>query len=81
MALTAKAVWKEITIVTDEEGRSFSFDCGWGVTPGVAYVPPEADWSRCAPDWLASRRAEVIKVIEGTGQVVENGRYRYLDTP
>ena len=79
MALTAQAQWKEITIVTDEEGRTFVFDGGWGVTPNEAYVPPEADWSRCVPDWLANRRVEVIKAIESTGQVVRDGRYPYLD--
>jgi hypothetical protein len=79
MALTARAQWKEITIVTDEEGRTFTFDGGWGVTPPVVCVPLEDDWARCVPHWLADRRAEVIKVLEGTGQVVETGRYPYLD--
>jgi hypothetical protein len=79
MALKAKAQWKEVTFVTDEEGRTFTFDGGWGVTPPVVAVPPEADWSRCVPEWLAGRRAEVIKVLEGTGQVVVTGRYPYLD--
>jgi|KBSMisStandDraft_5_1062788.scaffolds.fasta_scaffold317893_2 hypothetical protein len=79
MALTARAQWKEITIVRDEEGREFVFDSAWGVTPGEAYVPIEEDWRRCVPDWLADRRDEVIKAIEGTGQVVKNSRYPYLD--
>jgi hypothetical protein len=56
--MTAKARWKEIAIVTHEEGRTFTFD-GGGVTAG--------------------RRAEVIEVLEGTGQVVVTGRYPYRD--
>ena len=79
MALTAKAEWKETTIVKDEEGRTFVFDGGWGVSPPVAYVPIEEDWSRCVPDWLAHRRDEVIKAIQETGQIVKDGRYPYLD--
>ena len=79
MALTAKAQWKEITIVSDEEGRTFTFDCAWGVKPHVVFVPLEADWSRCVPAWLADRRAECIAALASTGQVVDEGRYPYLD--
>ena len=81
MALTARAQWKEITIVADEEGREFVFDGGWGVSPMVVYLPLEEDWARCVPDWLANRRAEVIEALAGTGQVVKPGRYPYLERP
>jgi hypothetical protein len=79
MALTAQMRWKEETVITDEVGRTFIFDGGWGVSPPVAYVPLEADWVRCVPDWLSHRRVEVIEAIAATGQVVKEGRYAFLD--
>lgn len=74
--LTGREEWKEIIIVTDEEDRTFVFSCGWGVQPPVAYVPAEADWSRCTPPWLHGRRDEVIGVMTTLGHVVHDGPYR-----
>jgi hypothetical protein len=78
MALSATPEWKEQLIVKDEEGRTFTFDCGWGVTPSVAYVPSAADWRRCVPAWLADRRDEVIQAMERTGHVVHEDSYPKL---
>ena len=74
--LTGEAEWKEILTVTDEDGRSFTFYCGWGVEPPVAYVPAEADWGRTMPGWLHERRADVITLLESMGHVVDEGTYR-----
>jgi hypothetical protein len=64
MALTAKSKWKEELYVLDEQGRSFMFDCGWGVTPWVAYVPPVEQWEASVPVWLYGRRDEVVAAIK-----------------
>jgi hypothetical protein len=75
VTLSATPKWKEMLIITDEAGRSMTFDCGWGVTPGVAYVPSEADWTRSTPEWLWLRRDEVIATMRSTGHAVEVGYY------
>ena len=64
MALTATTRWKEELIITDEEGRSFTFQCGWGVDPLVAYVPGGDQWERCVPVWLRDRRGEVVEAMK-----------------
>jgi hypothetical protein len=71
MGLTAETHWKEELVVSDEEGRSFLFNCGWGVSPPVAYVPSAADWGRCVPSWLQDRRDEVIAVMKTLNHVVD----------
>lgn len=73
--LKAREEWKEILVVTDEDDQSFVFYCGWGVTPPVAYVPAEADWVRCMPPWLHTRRGEVMALMASTGHVVHEGDY------
>lgn len=73
--LTGRAEWKEIIIVTDEEGQSFTFSCGWGVEPPVAYIPAEADWQRSMPPWLHGRRTEVIALLEWMGHIVDEWPY------
>lgn len=75
MALTGRTEWKEVLIVTDEDGRSFTFSCGWGVEPPVAYVPSPADWPRCVPPWLGPRRDEVIAVMRHHQHIVDEGPY------
>lgn len=70
MGLTGSAEWKEVLVVTDEDGRSFTVSCGWGVEPPVAYLPSAADWPRSAPPWLRDRRAEVIDLMQQMGHVV-----------
>ena len=75
MGLTATPRWKEELIINDESGRTFTFDCGWGVNPPVAYVPPPAKWQSCVPVWLRDRRAEVIEAMKNTGHVVKDGPY------
>jgi hypothetical protein len=75
MTLVASARWKEQLIITDENGCAFTFDCGWGVTPPVAYVPGPAEWAPSVPPWLRDRRSEVIAAMELTGHVVKDGPY------
>ena len=75
MGLTAESRWKEELVVSDEAGRAFCFDCGWGADPLVAYVPAAADWCRCVPSWLHHRRDEVIAVMMTLNHVVHEGAY------
>jgi hypothetical protein len=75
MALTATPRWKEELIINDERGRTFTFDCGWGLNPPVAYVPPLAEWRRCVPVWLRERRAEVVEAMKTIGHAVKDGPY------
>ena len=77
MALIASPQWKEELIITDESGRAFTFDCGWGVTPPVAYVPAVVDWAKCVPTWLHERRDEAIAAMKLTGHVVKDGPYPF----
>lgn len=63
MALTGMAEWKEIVVISDEEGRTYIVNCGWGVEPPVAYIPAAAIWRAKVPDWLRDRRDEVIAVL------------------
>lgn len=81
MALHATPQWKEEMIITDEERRSFTFDCGWGADPPVAYVPAEEAWAQCVPEWLAERREEVIVAMRETGHVVKVAVYPVLRHP
>ncbi|MBU3750891.1 MAG: hypothetical protein FGM52_10660 [Mycobacterium sp.] len=75
MSLTGHTEWKEILIVEDEAGHSFTFSCGWGVEPPVAYVPAVADWLRCVPPWLGDRRDEVIALMQQMGHIVADSPY------
>ncbi len=78
MTLRGHTQWKEELIVTDEDGESFCFGCGWGVEPPVAYLPAAADWRRCVPAFLGDRRDEVIGVMESLNHVVRVGPYPEL---
>lgn len=73
--LTGQPEWKEIIIVTDEDGQDFVFYCGWGVEPPVVYVPSATDWARCTPPWLHDRRAEALTLLESLRHVVKEGDY------
>jgi hypothetical protein len=75
MSLTGETRWKEEFIISNEEGLSFTFDCGWGVDPPSAYVPSSADWSRCVPGWLAERREEVLKIMRAQQHIVRESPY------
>ena len=70
MALTGVAEWKEIVVISDEGGRTYVVNCGWGVEPPVAYIPAAAAWRAEVPDWLRDRRDEVIAVLVSLGHVV-----------
>ena len=72
MALTGVAEWKEIIVVSDEEGRTYVVNCGWGVEPPVAYIPAAAAWRAEVPVWLHDRRDEVIAVLESLHHVVDD---------
>lgn len=73
--LTGQTQWKEELTVSDEQGRSFTFYCGWGVEPPHAYIPAAADWARCVPGWLHERRDEVIALMRRMGHIVDEGHY------
>lgn len=81
MALVGRTQWKEELHIVDEHGRSFMFDCGWGVEPPVAYLPPAPEWTTCVPVWLHTRRDEVIAAMQGTGHTVVDGAYPALRQP
>jgi hypothetical protein len=70
MALTGVAEWKEIVVISDEEGRTYVVNCGWGAEPPVASIPAEASWRSKVPDWLHDRRDEVIAVLVSLQHVV-----------
>jgi hypothetical protein len=78
MALRAETRWKELMDIVDESGRTFRLDCGWGVTPPVAYIPYADTWKSCVPVWLRERRDDVIRAIESAGHVAAEGRYEPL---
>jgi len=79
MAVTATTRWKEELIITDEEGRSFTFDCGWGADPLVAFVPLADQWQDCVPGWLWDRRAEVVEAMKEVNHRVVETRYPPLE--
>ena len=73
--LTGDAEWTEIINVTDEDAQAFTFSCGWGVEPPVAYIPAESDWRRTMPPWLHERRTEVVALLQQMGHVVDEWSY------
>lgn len=76
MATRLYEKWKE-ELVYEEDGKSHSFECGWGVTPGVVYVPAAEDWDEVVPDFLKGRREEMLKRLrEKSGHTVEESRPR-----
>lgn len=79
MALRAQAEWKETVLLLDEYGRSFTIECGWGVQPPIAYVPPQDAWQRCTPDWLWNRREEAIEALRRIDHFIEDGEYPALN--
>lgn len=44
-----------------EGDHGFQFDCGWGVSPPVVFIPESHLWDDVVPDWLVGRRAEVAE--------------------
>ena len=81
MALVAKLRWKEELTIVDEQGRSFMFDCGWGVDPPVASVPLAEQWTACVPAWLYDRRDEVIAAMKAVNHQVLDSREPELQDP
>ena len=51
--------WKE-ELVYSEGPNQFVFQCGWGVTPGVVYVPTAARWEAVVPGWMWGRRDVIV---------------------
>jgi hypothetical protein len=54
--------WKE-QLIYEEDGQSFAFECGWGVSPGVVYVPAAEDWDEAMPAFLRGRRNEIVELL------------------
>lgn len=75
MELKSRIQWKEELIITDEQGNSFCFGCGWGAEPPVAYIPSRVGWIRRVPGWLTDRRLEVIELIKQEGHLVKDWPY------
>jgi hypothetical protein len=71
MSLTSETDWKELIIITDEEGRTFCISCGWGVEPPVAHIPDSKSWTRAVPAWLHERRDEVIQEVLKQKHVIQ----------
>ncbi len=65
--------WKE-EIVYWEGDRGFVLDAGWGVEPGILYVPSPAVWNSAVPPWLRGRRDEVVS------RLAEHSRHRIEPT-
>jgi len=65
--------WKE-TFWYAEGERKFAFECGWGASPPVLYVPSAERWDAAVPDWLRGRRDEVVaRLVAHSGHRVEEG--------
>ena len=62
--------WKEELIYSEGE-QEYVFQCGWGVSPPVVYVPDEAKWDKVMPPWMCGRRAEILARLESTGHAVD----------
>lgn len=77
-----EAVWKE-NVVYWEGDHGFSFDAGWGVTPGVLYVPSAAIWAEVMPDWLRERRDAVLARLRehGSHDLMEDIHGYYRNSP
>jgi len=58
--------WKEQLVYAEGE-REFVFDCGWGATPPVAYVPSAVIWNQVTPLWMRDRRAEIVQRLAADG--------------
>lgn len=65
--------WKE-EVVYWEGAHGYVFDAGWGVDPGVLYVPSSASWDSAVPQWLQGRRDEVVS------RLAEHSRHRIAPT-
>ncbi|MGN6608639.1 MAG: hypothetical protein ACTHMS_16720 [Jatrophihabitans sp.] len=69
--------WKE-EVVYWEVDQGFLFDAGWGVTPGVLYVPSAEIWVEVMPDWLRYRRDEVVaRLRQHSEHVLEEDVHGY----
>jgi hypothetical protein len=65
-----------------EGDHGFQFDCGWGVSPPVVYLPNSHLWDQVVPDWLVGRRAEVeerLRRYSGYSVDDTNAGYRPTD--
>lgn len=58
--------WKEQLVYVEGE-REFVFDCGWGVTPPVVYVPSAGIWNQVTPPWMRDRRPEIVQRLGTDG--------------
>lgn len=63
MGFDFREEWKE-RLVYREDGKEFTFTCGWGTTPGVVYVPAANAWNYVTPEWMHGRRDEIIERIQ-----------------
>jgi hypothetical protein len=75
-------VWKEVVNYWEGD-HGYSFDAGWGVTPGTLYVPSAAIWAEVMPEWLRERRDEVVgRLRDHSGHdLVEDVHGHYRNRP
>jgi hypothetical protein len=66
-------------MLTYWEGKDgFVFECAWGVTPPVVFVPSERSWDSQVPPYLVGRRAEVVdRLAKYTSHIVETATFKY----
>lgn len=59
---TIREQWKEEMLYIEGD-RQHSFECGWGGSPPVLYVPNVEAWEKRTPAWMHGRREEIIARI------------------
>jgi hypothetical protein len=63
--------WKELLVYRDAHGE-YTFDCGWGVTPGEVYIPTREVWLARAPAGLRDRYDLIVERIRTrTGYTIQ----------
>lgn len=55
--------WKELVIYWEGE-KGCQFEAGWGVEPGVTYVPTRERWDQSVPTWMVGRFDEVVARLQ-----------------
>ena len=64
--------WKE-EVIYWEGDHGYLFEAGWGVTPGVTYVPSADIWDAVVPSWMQGRRDKIVSRSRATpGHVLED---------
>lgn len=63
-----------------EGEHGYIFDCAWGVSPGLLFVPPEPTWNDSVPSWMRGRRDVVLRRLrDRSGHDVVDDDRSYRD--